>query len=392
MAKQLFTNNAKTTLAGSILSTDTVLTVPTGKGGLFPNPSSGDWFKFTMKDAAGNIEICSCTARSGDTLTTIVRAQEGTTALAFAAGDIVELRLTKGTMEGLSQTGADETISGNKINSGTQTNNGAVVNAGTVTNNGTITSNGAVTNNSTVSHISTDAAASAMPNHDLYRNSASPAAADFLGSYDFNGNNASLAKKLYARIVAAINSAAAGAEAGILYLQTAVAGAITTVATFRLGVQIGSPAGGDKGAGTLNASAGLYVNGNPPLLMTAEAAGTVPVASIISASNVNLNASTTPTKTNEIYCPIAGTMTVYFEAANSNGTGKCQIYKNGVAAGTLHSGIGPFTGFSENISVAAGDLLQIYGWNSDNVAGTTVRQFIIKSATAKYYAPSFLLQ
>src|SRR5690606_32111243 len=43
-------------------------------------------------------EIMRCTARNGDTLT-VVRAQEGTSAITFSAGDVVELRLTAGTLE-----------------------------------------------------------------------------------------------------------------------------------------------------------------------------------------------------------------------------------------------------------------------------------------------------
>lgn len=99
---QLFTNNAATTLAAAITTTgQTSITVQTGKGALFPNPTSPDFALLTLDDGT-NIEIVKLTARSTDTLT-IVRAQESTTAQAsFAATTTkVELRFTAGTIGGL---------------------------------------------------------------------------------------------------------------------------------------------------------------------------------------------------------------------------------------------------------------------------------------------------
>lgn len=101
----LFTNNATTTLASSILSGATSLTVASGTGALFPNPTSPDYFLVTLQGVSGTpIEIVKCTARSTDTLT-IERAQEGTTASAFTGGDKVELRATAGQMSSATQTG-----------------------------------------------------------------------------------------------------------------------------------------------------------------------------------------------------------------------------------------------------------------------------------------------
>lgn len=90
---QLFTNNATTTLASGITGVATSLTVSTGTGALFPSPTGADYFLVTLTNLAGNIEIIKCTSRTGDVLT-IVRGQEGTTALAWLAGDKVELRIT----------------------------------------------------------------------------------------------------------------------------------------------------------------------------------------------------------------------------------------------------------------------------------------------------------
>ena len=90
----LFTNNAATTLASSILVGATSLTVTAGQGALFPTLAGSAYFYCTLSNTAGTtIEIVKVTARSTDTFT-IVRAQDNTTASAFSAGDKVELRLT----------------------------------------------------------------------------------------------------------------------------------------------------------------------------------------------------------------------------------------------------------------------------------------------------------
>jgi hypothetical protein len=104
MAAQLFANNAKSTLDSSITNVATSLSVVAGHGARFPTITGSDYFLATLCQISGgaevNFEIVKVTARSTDTFT-IVRAQEGTTGLAYNAGDKVELRLTKGTMEGL---------------------------------------------------------------------------------------------------------------------------------------------------------------------------------------------------------------------------------------------------------------------------------------------------
>ena len=95
---QLFTNNAATTLASGINATATSLTVASGKGALFPSPdnSVGDYAILTLTQAGStetSWEEVYLTARSGDVLT-IQRAQEGSTAAAWATGAKVELRIT----------------------------------------------------------------------------------------------------------------------------------------------------------------------------------------------------------------------------------------------------------------------------------------------------------
>lgn len=93
-------NNASGLLALAISDSDTSLTLEAGHGSRFPVLGSGDWFPITVVRASdpSQFEIMRCTGRSGDTLT-VERAQEGTSALAFDPGDVVELRLTAGTLE-----------------------------------------------------------------------------------------------------------------------------------------------------------------------------------------------------------------------------------------------------------------------------------------------------
>ena len=100
MATQLFANNASSTLAAGITNVATSLTLVTGQGALFPNPTGGDWFLLTLTQATGvelSWEIVKVTARSTDALT-IVRAQESTTAAAWGAGAKAEARLTAGSL------------------------------------------------------------------------------------------------------------------------------------------------------------------------------------------------------------------------------------------------------------------------------------------------------
>lgn len=88
-----FANSAYATLAAGIASGATSITLTTGQGARFPSLGAGDYFYATLIDASNNLEIVKCTARSTDVLT-VTRAQEGTTARAYSAGDRIELRVT----------------------------------------------------------------------------------------------------------------------------------------------------------------------------------------------------------------------------------------------------------------------------------------------------------
>jgi hypothetical protein len=102
---RLYANGARTRLSGGITNSATSFSVASGTGSLFPSPSGGDYALITLASTTSTTaEIVKCTARSGDTFT-VVRAQEGTSAAAFLANDIVDLRITAGTLLDLDRQG-----------------------------------------------------------------------------------------------------------------------------------------------------------------------------------------------------------------------------------------------------------------------------------------------
>lgn len=88
-----FTNNASTQTVKSVSSVDTTITVAENEAAIFPRLESGDYFLLTLMDINGQHEIVKCTSRT-DSVFTVVRAQENTTARSFPIGSLVELRLT----------------------------------------------------------------------------------------------------------------------------------------------------------------------------------------------------------------------------------------------------------------------------------------------------------
>ncbi len=99
----------------------------------------------------------------------------------------------------------------------------------------------------------------------LLRNKgAAGAANDFLEALAFDGMNASTVEKTFARVYAQIVAATAGSETGQLLWDTIVAGSLTNRMILQSGLRIGTPSGGDKGVGSLNAQS-VYLNGSGPI-------------------------------------------------------------------------------------------------------------------------------
>ena len=98
MTDFVFYNFINTTLSGAITSTATSMTL-SSSAGLPSSIPSGLSMAFILNDVATrqNYEVVYATAISGATLT-IVRAQEGTAALAWSTGDYVYSCATAGQM------------------------------------------------------------------------------------------------------------------------------------------------------------------------------------------------------------------------------------------------------------------------------------------------------
>lgn len=103
--KLKLTNNAETTLAGSVSESSTTIILAPGTGQKFPQLVAGEFFPLTLIKTTGGVavrEILYVTARNVDSCTAL-RAQEGTTAQSFAAGDYAGCHLTAGAVMLFSQ-------------------------------------------------------------------------------------------------------------------------------------------------------------------------------------------------------------------------------------------------------------------------------------------------
>jgi hypothetical protein len=98
----LFANNASSTLAADIDETSLSIEVSAGDGAFFPQPAAGEYFLCTVVNDLNEVEIVKATGRSGDTLT-VERGQESTVPRGYSAGDRIELRLTRETLENFLQ-------------------------------------------------------------------------------------------------------------------------------------------------------------------------------------------------------------------------------------------------------------------------------------------------
>lgn len=131
--------------------------------------------------------------------------------------------------------------------------------------------NNTSTGNNTFSHTtsgstpititSTNADATAGPILDLLRDSASPAASDQIALIRLRGKNSTDTLTNYVTWRGVIDDPTNGSEDSSCYWQTWIAGTQTQVMTLGPGLQLGSPTGGDKGSGTINATA-LYDDGD----------------------------------------------------------------------------------------------------------------------------------
>ncbi len=109
-------------------------------------------------------------------------------------------------------------------------------------------------NNFTASQtlINTGAGSTSAPMLNLYRNSASPAASDFMGTLAYDGKNSGGTRVTYAEIIASILDPTAATEDGRLSFYTMTAG--TEIPQWHLGLGFYADGLSDMGLDTLNAS------------------------------------------------------------------------------------------------------------------------------------------
>ena len=152
---QQFTNNARALLTASITLSATTIVVESTKADLFPVanvgsgsiPSANSWFKATLQDSSGNVEIVYVRTRTAGSgiFSNVLRGQEGTTARAFVAGTVIGLRVTAGDVQtALDLPGQNSVFTGDNSFSGTNAFTGAQTFSG-VTSLGT-PSSGVMTN------------------------------------------------------------------------------------------------------------------------------------------------------------------------------------------------------------------------------------------------------
>lgn len=102
MSFLLFCNNFSTTLVTGIGPSDTTMTLTSVAG--LPAISGDQYFKLSLFDAATKsiTEIVNCTGVTGN-VATIVRAQEGTPAKTWNAGDVIAQQWTAGSAAAMEQ-------------------------------------------------------------------------------------------------------------------------------------------------------------------------------------------------------------------------------------------------------------------------------------------------
>lgn len=110
----LFKNNAASTLSSGITNVATSITV--ANGALFPSLTAGQTFYATLTQSGTETswEVVLVTARAGNVLT-VVRGQDGTTAVSWTSGSKIELRLTAAVMDAMAQEADLKTIHGKSI-------------------------------------------------------------------------------------------------------------------------------------------------------------------------------------------------------------------------------------------------------------------------------------
>ncbi len=114
------------------------------------------------------------------------------------------------------------------------------------------------TNTGFFTATSSDGGSSAGPEINLYRNSSSPAAADFGGIIRFYGNNNGLTQFQYGSIFSHTVDVTGASEDGEIGFNIPINGTGTIVAYQGKGLRVGDPPPADQGTGTVSAAVNYY--------------------------------------------------------------------------------------------------------------------------------------
>lgn len=106
---QKFADNGRALLTVALGAADTTMTLEAAKADRFPVANTtdwlapADWFKVALFDAAGNREVVKVGTRTAGSniLGNLLRAQDGTTALAMPAGSVALHVLTAADLESM---------------------------------------------------------------------------------------------------------------------------------------------------------------------------------------------------------------------------------------------------------------------------------------------------
>ena len=205
-----------------------------------------------------------------------------------------------------------------------------------------------ITGTGNLTLTSTDGGSSAAPELELYRNSASPADADYLGQLKFTGESDDGSKEVYAKITGKIDDASSGTEDGIIEFAHRKAGSNVITARFtstslklingtELEAESGATITGTCTATTFSGSGASLTN-----LPAANLTGTLPA---IDGSNLTgISAGATGGGSDEIFYENGQNVTTNYTITNG---------KNAMSAGpiTIDSGVTVTVGAGETYTI-----------------------------------------
>jgi hypothetical protein len=205
-----------------------------------------------------------------------------------------------------------------------------------------------ITGTGNLTLTSTDTGSSAAPELELYRNSSSPADADYLGQLKFTGESDDGSKEVYAKITGKIGDASSGTEDGIIEFAHRKAGSNVITARFtstslklingtELEAEGGATITGTCTATTFSGSGASLTN-----LPAANLTGTLPA---IDGSNLTgISAGATGGGSDEIFYENGQNVTTDYTITNG---------KNAMSAGpiTIDSGVTVTVGAGETLTI-----------------------------------------